>query len=142
MSERSTAFFPAQSVLVKQRLGAVSTCRQIAHYGHLSRASLPTGQFVDSTPAPAEAAHPEIGATSAPLKSAALLLGSYCRDYNEDFMLCKNENSHPAHCLKDGRKFTRCAMDLITELKENCKKEWEARFPPKVELTDTTGFVV
>jgi NADH dehydrogenase (ubiquinone) 1 alpha subcomplex subunit 8 len=30
----------------------------------------------------------------------------------EDFMLCKNENREPAHCLKEGRKVTRCATDL------------------------------
>ncbi|KAF8986730.1 calpain 7, partial [Haplosporangium bisporale] len=74
-------------------------------------ASLPTGKFVDPTPAPAGSAHPEVGVTSAPLKSAAFFIGSYCKDYNEDFMLCKDENSDPAHCLKEGRKVTRCAMD-------------------------------
>jgi NADH dehydrogenase (ubiquinone) 1 alpha subcomplex subunit 8 len=30
----------------------------------------------------------------------------------EDFMLCKAENSDPAHCLKEGRRVTRCAQDL------------------------------
>lgn len=30
----------------------------------------------------------------------------------EDFMLCKNENRDPAHCLKEGRRVTRCATDL------------------------------
>jgi NADH dehydrogenase (ubiquinone) 1 alpha subcomplex subunit 8 len=74
----------------------------------------------------------EVGATSAPLKSAAFFLGAYCKEYNgsfvsvlqdcainenfylyiEDFMLCKNENRSPAHCLKEGRKVTRCAIDL------------------------------
>ncbi|KAF9317828.1 hypothetical protein BG000_011512 [Podila horticola] len=91
-------------------------------------ASLPTGKFVDPTPAPAGSAHPEVGATSAPLKSASFFIGSYCKDYNEDFMLCKDENSDPAHCLKEGRKVTRCAMDLITKLRENCEKEWEAHY--------------
>lgn len=75
-------------------------------------ASLPTGKFVDPTPAPAHSAHPEVGTTSAPLKSASFFIGAYCKDYNEDFMLCKDENSDPAHCLKEGRKVTRCAMDL------------------------------
>lgn len=27
-------------------------------------------------------------------------------------MLCKAENRDPAHCLKEGRKVTRCAQDL------------------------------
>lgn len=82
----------------------MSTFREASH--------ITTGKFVDPTPAPAEAAHPEVGATSAPLKSAAFFIGSYCKDYNEDFMLCKEENNDPAHCLKEGRKVTRCAMDL------------------------------
>lgn len=30
----------------------------------------------------------------------------------EDFMLCKSENRDPAHCLKEGRRVTRCATDL------------------------------
>ena len=30
----------------------------------------------------------------------------------EDFMLCKKENRDPEHCLKEGRKVTRCAADL------------------------------
>ena len=78
----------------------------------------------------------ELGTTSAPLKSAAFFLGAYCKEYNgssrrissfrsgtderacycafeiEDFMLCKQENRDPAHCLKEGRRVTRCATDL------------------------------
>ena len=30
----------------------------------------------------------------------------------EDFMLCKAENRDPGHCLKEGRRVTRCAQDL------------------------------
>ena len=30
----------------------------------------------------------------------------------EDFMLCKAENRDPEHCLKEGRRVTRCAIDL------------------------------
>jgi NADH dehydrogenase (ubiquinone) 1 alpha subcomplex subunit 8 len=70
-------------------------------------------KFVDPTPAP-KSVPPveEIGLTSAPLKSAAFFIGEYCKDYNADFMLCKNENNDPEHCLKEGRKVTRCALDL------------------------------
>lgn len=35
-------------------------------------------------------------------------------------MLCKAENRDPAHCLKEGRKVTRCAQDLCVA----------ASFPP------------
>lgn len=27
-------------------------------------------------------------------------------------MLCKSENRDPEHCLKEGRRVTRCAIDL------------------------------
>lgn len=30
----------------------------------------------------------------------------------DDFMLCKSENRDPGHCLKEGRRVTRCAQDL------------------------------
>ncbi|GAB5589369.1 ndufa8 [Umbelopsis nana] len=83
-------------------------------------------KFVDPTPAP-KSVPPveEIGLTSAPLKSAAFFIGEYCKDYNADFMLCKNENNDPEHCLKEGRKVTRCALDLIKKLRENCDAEFE-----------------
>lgn len=69
----------------------------------------------------------EIGTTSAPLKSASFFIGQHCKEVNgalslesrvdvrlmaEDFMLCKQENRDPEHCLKEGRKVTRCAADL------------------------------
>ncbi|KAI0774580.1 NADH dehydrogenase, alpha subcomplex, subunit 8 [Fomes fomentarius] len=82
--------------------------------------------YKDPTPLPADIPKvKELGATSAPLKSAAFFLGAYCKDYNEDFMLCKAENRDPAHCLKEGRRVTRCAQDLITKLRENCLAEFE-----------------
>ncbi|ORY97664.1 putative NADH dehydrogenase 22K chain precursor [Syncephalastrum racemosum] len=85
--------------------------------------------FVDPTPMPEGIPHvDEVGATSAPLKSASFFIGQYCKPYNEDFMLCKNENNDPAHCLKEGRKVTRCAIDLITKLRENCGKEFDAHW--------------
>ncbi|KAF5329039.1 hypothetical protein D9611_013884 [Ephemerocybe angulata] len=68
---------------------------------------------VDLTPMPSEVPQvQELGTTSAPLKSAAFFIGAYCKEYNEDFMLCKNESREPGHCLKEGRRVTRCAQDL------------------------------
>ena len=55
---------------------------------------------------------PEVGATSAALKSAAFFIGTFCKPYNDDFMMCRKErwNTHgPGGCLKEGRKVTRCA---------------------------------
>ncbi|KDQ64229.1 hypothetical protein JAAARDRAFT_27852 [Jaapia argillacea MUCL 33604] len=85
--------------------------------------------YTDPTPLPANIPKvQEIGATSAPLKSAAFFLGAYCKDYNEDFMLCKAESRDPGHCLKEGRRVTRCATELITKLRENCLKEFESHW--------------
>ncbi|KAF8883186.1 hypothetical protein CPB84DRAFT_1790284 [Gymnopilus junonius] len=75
---------------------------------------------------PADVPHvEEVGVTSAPLKSAAFFIGAYCKEYNEDFMLCKNENREPGHCLKEGRKVTRCTIDLITKMREHCLSQWD-----------------
>jgi NADH dehydrogenase (ubiquinone) 1 alpha subcomplex subunit 8 len=54
----------------------------------------------------------EVGVTSAPLFSMAYAFGEHCKDYSEDFMLCKNSSQDPKKCLKEGRKVTRCAIDL------------------------------
>ncbi|KAI9477798.1 MAG: hypothetical protein EXX96DRAFT_226543 [Benjaminiella poitrasii] len=86
-------------------------------------------EYVDSTPLPDSVPKvDELGATSAPLKSASFFIGQYCKEYNDDFMLCKSENNDPKQCLKEGRKVTRCAIDLITKLRENCGKEFEAHW--------------
>ncbi|KIO31056.1 hypothetical protein M407DRAFT_241962 [Tulasnella calospora MUT 4182] len=82
--------------------------------------------YVDPTPLPPSIPSvEEVGTTSAPLKSAAFFIGAYCKDFNEDFMLCKAENRNPEHCLKEGRKVTRCATDIITKLRENCLAEFD-----------------
>ncbi|KAG2215955.1 hypothetical protein INT45_004089 [Circinella minor] len=95
---------------------------------HLSSGFTKT-EFVDNTPLPENIPKvDEVGATSAPLKSASFFIGQYCKAYNEDFMLCKAENNDPEHCLKEGRKVTRCAIDLITKLRENCGKEFDAHW--------------
>lgn len=68
--------------------------------------------YVEPAPSPAGTGVQEVGATSAPLKSASFFIGAHCKSFNEDFMLCKNEDRDPAHCLKEGRRVTRCAQDL------------------------------
>jgi len=85
--------------------------------------------YVDPTSAPAsEPRVAEIGTTSAPLKSAAFFIGAYCKDYNDDFMLCKEENRKPEHCLKEGRRVTRCTADILTKMRENCLGEFESHW--------------
>ncbi|KNE68340.1 hypothetical protein AMAG_12997 [Allomyces macrogynus ATCC 38327] len=74
------------------------------------------------------ASFPEVGASSAPLTSAAFFIGAFCKEYNEDFMLCKAENADPRHCLKEGRKVTRCTIDLLAKLKANCGEQFKAHW--------------
>ncbi|KAI9098031.1 hypothetical protein DFS34DRAFT_642841 [Phlyctochytrium arcticum] len=85
------------------------------------------GLWVEKAPLSPAIAPPvaEVGLTSAPLESMSFFFASYCKKWNEDFVLCKNENKDPKECLKEGRKVTRCALDLVKKLKTNCDKEWQ-----------------
>lgn len=60
----------------------------------------------------------EIGATSAPLMSAAYFIGDRCRAFNDDYMKCKAEANGRGEleCLKEGRKVTRCAASVYDSL--------------------------
>lgn len=62
----------------------------------------------------------EIGASSAPLLSAAYFIGARCRPYNDDYMQCKTESYGRGEldCLKEGRKVTRCAASVYVD--EDC----------------------
>ncbi|KAI6135142.1 Ndufa8, NADH-ubiquinone oxidoreductase complex I 19kd subunit [Pisolithus croceorrhizus] len=86
--------------------------------------------YKDPTPLPASVPKvQELGVTSAPLKSAAFFIGAHCKEYNEDFMLCKNESGgDPGACLKEGRRVTRCATDLINKMRENCLEQFETHW--------------
>ncbi|KAK3354395.1 NADH-ubiquinone oxidoreductase 20.8 kDa subunit [Neurospora tetraspora] len=68
----------------------------------------------------------ELGASSAPLMSAAYFIGARCRDYNDDFMQCKNENPGKGEfeCLKEGRRVTRCARSVIADINKSCLEEF------------------
>lgn len=70
----------------------------------------------------------EIGLTSAPMESMAFFFHEHCKDYAEDFSLCKNENNDPRHCLKEGRRVTRCGIDLVKKLQKNCDEQWRAHW--------------
>ncbi|KAI9208363.1 uncharacterized protein BJ171DRAFT_491101 [Polychytrium aggregatum] len=83
------------------------------------------GLWVDKSPLPEDIPHvDEVGLTSAPLASMSFFFATFCKDYSEDFMLCKKDNPDPKACLKEGRKVTRCAIDLIQKLKDNCEETW------------------
>lgn len=59
------------------------------------------------------------------LLSLQALLIDRRADPTEDFMLCKNEDRNPEHCLAEGRKVTRCAQAVISKLRENCLQEFD-----------------
>lgn len=71
--------------------------------------------LVDTTPMPADIPKvDEIGATSAPLTSAAYFIGDRCSAFNDDYMKCKSEakGRGELECMKEGRKVTRCAATV------------------------------
>ncbi|KAF5855986.1 hypothetical protein ETB97_008122 [Aspergillus alliaceus] len=75
--------------------------------------------LVDTTPMPADIPSvQEIGATSAPLTSAAFFIGDKCKAFNDDYMKCKSESNGRGEfdCLKEGRKVTRCAASVYVFL--------------------------
>lgn len=81
--------------------------------------------LIDTTPLPDSIPKvKEIGSSSAPLLSAAFFIGARCRDYNDDYMQCKNENPGKGEfeCLKEGRRVTRCARSVYVC---NCFPEME-----------------
>lgn len=84
--------------------------------------------WVEKAPLKTESDVPELGLSSAPLESMSFYFAKYCSDYVADFMLCKNESTDPKHCLKEGRRVTRCAIDLASKLNERCGSEWKAHW--------------
>jgi NADH dehydrogenase (ubiquinone) 1 alpha subcomplex subunit 8 len=83
------------------------------------RCSFTHAVLVDKTPLPDHIPKvEEVGASSAPLTSAAFFIGDRCKAYNEDYMLCKHEakGKGEVECLKEGRRVTRCAASVYVVL--------------------------
>lgn len=80
----------------------------------------------------------EIGATSAPLMSAAYFIGDRCKAFNDDFMKCKDEANGRGEieCLKEGRKVTRCAASVYVSLYMIEDQLLSRNFQPKRALAD------
>lgn len=71
----------------------------------------------------------EVGATSAPLLSASYFIGDRCKPYNDDFMLCKDQNNGgTVECLKEGRRVTRCAVSVLKDLNKYCFDEFKLHY--------------
>lgn len=85
---------------------------------------------VDKNPLPKDIPEvDEVGATSAPLLSASYFIGAKCKPYNDDFLMCKDENNGgTVECLKEGRRVTRCAIDVLTQLNKHCFDEFKLHY--------------
>lgn len=71
----------------------------------------------------------EVGATSAPLLSASYFIGDRCKPYNDDFMLCKDQNNGGTmECLKEGRRVTRCAISVLKDINKYCFDEFKLHY--------------
>ena len=54
----------------------------------------------------------EVRAFGSQLLAASKLIGKYCDDVNDEFILCKAEYDNPVHCIKVGRRVTECALGV------------------------------
>ena len=87
--------------------------------------------LIDTTPLPDHIPKvDEIGASSAPLMSASYFIGARCKDYNDDFMLCKTEANGRGEleCLKEGRKVTRCAASVLEDINKSCLDQFRSHW--------------
>jgi NADH dehydrogenase (ubiquinone) 1 alpha subcomplex subunit 8 len=87
--------------------------------------SLANKELFDLTPLPDSIPKvKEIGATSAPLMSAAFFIGARCRPFNDDYMKCKEdaEGRGELECMKEGRKVTRCAQSVYVNSSTRLQK--------------------
>ncbi|KAI9823111.1 MAG: hypothetical protein M1826_000262 [Phylliscum demangeonii] len=64
----------------------------------------------------------EIGASSAPLLSAAFAIGARCKAFNDDYMVCKTDANGRGEleCMREGRKVTRCAASVLADINTHC----------------------
>ncbi|RMZ67099.1 hypothetical protein GMOD_00000977 [Pyrenophora seminiperda CCB06] len=99
--------------------------------------------LIDTTPLPDDIPKvKELGASSAPLLSASYFIGARCKDYNDDYMMCKTEANGRGEfdCMKEGRKVTRCAASVyvfvpdttwklcIKDINENCLTQFRTHW--------------
>jgi len=72
----------------------------------------------------------EIGATSAPLLSAAFFIGARCKTYGDDYMRCKDDayGRGELDCMREGRKVTRCAISVLEDINKHCLESFRAHW--------------
>lgn len=87
-------------------------------------------ESVDNNPLPKDIPQvDEVGATSAPLLAASYFIGDRCKPFNDDFMMCKDENNGGTlECLKEGRRVTRCAISVLLDINKHCFDEFKLNY--------------
>jgi hypothetical protein len=81
----------------------------------LTPARFASQELYDLTPLPDSIPKvKEVGASSAPLMSAAYFIGARCKAFNDDYMKCKEDaqGRGELECMREGRKVTRCARSV------------------------------
>ncbi|KAK6521148.1 hypothetical protein TWF506_001379 [Arthrobotrys conoides] len=87
--------------------------------------------LVDTVPLPDDIPKvEEVGASSAPLLSAAFFIGARCRPFNDDYMKCKDESPGRGEldCMREGRKVTRCAVSVLEDINTHCLQQFRAHW--------------
>ncbi|KAG7008558.1 NADH-ubiquinone oxidoreductase 20.8 kda subunit [Physcia stellaris] len=87
--------------------------------------------LIDTTPLPDSIPKvKEIGASSAPLLSASYFIGDRCKAFNDDYMVCKTQahGRGEIECMKEGRKATRCAASVLSDINKNCLEQFRAHW--------------
>lgn len=60
------------------------------------------------------------------LQTASVYIGKACEWYNNEFMLCREEEGDPRRCLNEGKHVTACAMDVLKKMKKHCLEDFNA----------------
>jgi len=67
----------------------------------------------------------EVNYSGPSLMAVSKLIGKYCDPENDEFILCKARNSHPAMCVEEGKKVTLCTLQVFKRIEEICKLEFD-----------------
>ncbi|XP_018356240.1 PREDICTED: NADH dehydrogenase [ubiquinone] 1 alpha subcomplex subunit 8 [Trachymyrmex septentrionalis] len=60
------------------------------------------------------------------LQTASVYIGKGCEWYNNEFLLCRQEERDPRRCLNEGKAVTSCALDILKKMKKHCLEDFNA----------------
>ncbi|OAD52834.1 NADH dehydrogenase [ubiquinone] 1 alpha subcomplex subunit 8 [Eufriesea mexicana] len=76
----------------------------------------------------------ELSITWPYIRTAAAFIGKKCEWFNNEFMLCRQELKDPRKCMKEGREVTNCAINLMLDIRNHCRNEFEAHMKCAYDL--------